>query len=199
MGRTNVYADGRRVYVVPLLQSSINYGFVTKIDASEGGELGQQDADGANVPIFFGLNSPTPARFQKKATGYSITSFGDANTQIQGWKRIKRASFKKVSVATTNVKYVKVPLNANVDYAWPMPLFLYTNIGDARAGLGISDLTNTDTALKKCVWGANKSDQPPKAQKIDATAGNIYTTFYDASKSSLPTGWAAVGGGRGQE
>lgn len=197
MGKTTIYGDGRRVTVKALASSTWEYGFITKIDASEGTELGQTDLGSSTplTPVFWGVNSPKPAKYKKVATTYSVTSFGSAGSTIPNtWKKIRKAKYRSGGGSSGTGKKVYVEFNGQ-KYAWNMNATVYEAIGADRAGLGITDCQSTQAASRDYIWGTNGAgSKPPRASKYNSSSSSTVSSFYDASKP-LPTGWVANGGG----
>jgi hypothetical protein len=194
MGETNIYGTARAVTVVPFVGASatFNWGFRTKIDAAESGELNHMDASTSIIPVIYGLNSPTPARYKKTEATYSVNSYGSGIPDPTKWKKASAAKLRAAK-SSAKTKAVTVPFKGAL-YTWLMNIATYTKIDAAgRGALGIADAVNSLAAAKNQMWGGNgKTSKPPSATaKI---TGNTVTTFYDESKT-LAAPWSPGGGG----
>lgn len=198
MGKTNIYGEANSVFVqVHATSVDWMFGFRTKIDATERGLLGHTLATAATKPVIYGLNSPTPARYKKEEATYSVTSYADqskTSAAIAGYRRVKPVKLRAAKSGKS--KCVTVPFKGAL-YTWLMNLDVYSAITIAELNsLGVLDAVNTLTAAKNQIWGGNgNSSKPPKAKKVDTASGNTFTTFYDESLASLPSGWTPAGGG----
>ena len=201
MGRTNIYAPMRKVFVVPnRFVDTWFYGFGTKIDAAESTLLGQTSlASNATPakPVLYGVNFPKPAIYSKKVTGYSVRSFGDAGaTIVVPYRKIRESRIKAIATTASRSKYVSVPFNG-AGYAWMMNLQTYEAIGADKTALGIVDCLPTLAALRRYIWGANKGSKPQRASKDDITLNRVLETFVSDTLTTMPNGWTLVSRGGG--
>lgn len=203
MGRTDIRGDRTKKWVTPFNQCIVRYGFSTNLDTAESGELGHQ-ALPTTIPqgpqdfVYFGLQSPKPSRYSKKQTAYSVSSFLHAGTQIDltKWKKVKQGGYKRVAARTNAAGFGRKPVYVpygTIGYAWQMDTRTYELIAQWRAALGIADVENSASALKKLIWGANKAFKPPVAHYFDSALNTSYNVFVNPELTSLPQGWSFGG------
>lgn len=189
-----IYENKRRVYVVPIQGLSLNYGFLTNVDANISAQLGHTDIGGALPPAtVFGANSPKPARASKRFAAGVQSSYIDVGSvptaRSTGWSVGKARLRKGGTSQFTITVYVRI---SGIKYAWPMPLTKYNRIQGELAALGIVVATNEDSDL---VFGAS-SPKPPRAYKVVVgEGGEDNLSNYVDPNATLPEGWKAVGSG----
>jgi len=193
-------ASGTKVSVQVSSRSNFKYGFITRADSTTQTALGHDVITGAlSAGVMFGVNSPKPAVMKKiKSDGRSESSFVDqasrSSAAAAGWTLVKRAKARRASGGRfTKLVYVKFPVGSgttavNVQYAWRMPLTLYTELAADRVALGIKDVSATEDAFD-LVYGSTQ--KPPRGYKQTATG--VLSTFVDPD-ATLPAGWALSGG-----
>lgn len=203
---------GRESRVVSVVLGSINYGFRTTCRQATSTTLGHVNAMANGVlatGTVLGCNSPKPGRASKPgATTNGESSFYlfslRATLLAADWQ-LTFPSYSAQRISSPRAKLVRVGMQAGsvvVRFGWRMDMEQYTALGDARTGLGITDVAADD--LPTTHFGVNRP-RPNRARKyISVTSGGstqagTTTTFVDQAKEdSLPTGWILVGqrGGR---
>ena len=193
MGQSQ-YGPRRSVYVSPMPNAKILYGFKTNVKAGTSTAAGHTNVDPANLPanLCFGVNAPKPGRASKSSATESESTFYDhskyGELRQNGWRVSKPFYRLRSNGARSTTVYVTL---GTIKYAWNMPDALLEKIADDASGLGITAAEAND---KDLVWGC-RTPRPPKASKVVTGEGqtNVLTTFYDPSKASLPGGWTGSG------
>lgn len=187
-----IYEPKRKVYVTPIQGLTLNYGFLTNIESSDGAVLGHTIIDTAIPPAtVFGANAPKPARATRRFPDGIRSSFIDVGSitsaRASGWSvgkaRLRRGGQSALAV----VVYVSIQ---GIKYAWSMPKRLYNQIQSDLPALGINVATAADADL---VFGAS-SPKPPRAYQVNtgASGTDILSTYVDPNVT-LPAGWSAPG------
>lgn len=205
MGKTNVYAS-REVKAVKLgiptgtggayLDIGM-YGFLTNIDSAESAELGQVDGKTANggyiEKLVIGANSPQPARYTKKVSTHSVTSFcghdQTAQATAKGWKKAKEVQYR-LAQSSTRSKVVYLTIRG-IKYAWRQRAEQFNKLKNYSSNLGIAEADASSTDL---VYGPS-FPVPPKVGIIKPGEGgqDNLSTFCDPRKiDNLPEGWSLI-------
>lgn len=141
--------------------------------------------------LVYQSNFPRPYRASKfiNATkGYEsgyIDPTKIAALRADGWTIIKPKP-RKLTLTRKNSYLVYVTINS-VKYGWYMNANAAQISDSDLSGLGITKATDADLAT--IVLGAS-FPVPPRAKKV-VTDGTI-STFFDPSKTTLPSGWEAA-------
>jgi hypothetical protein len=194
------YGKRTKVWVTPYTGSPIKYGFSSGVSDSVKATLGQNVISSGSdiVGLFFGLNSPKPAR----ATGIDVETQGTDGTKsassfvdVGSIAQAKAAGFtigqglfrQGGKTLAASAKCVK--LNGNIVYAWMLPNSTAARLGANLAALGIRDIGSTDHP----VWGASKEYKPQRVFFQDAQ-GKV-STFIDSDidVAQLPDGFSTAG------
>lgn len=153
---------GETVQVYVTILNSLKYGFRTNQDfyIAHGEALGQE-AYANQAGVFFGANSPKPAKATKEFSGGSKGSFCSTNKiddlKLADWIITRKARIRGVKTAgKTRTVYVDMP--GGYKHAWNIPaaeMDLATNLGFVAA---------TGSDASSLIWGIN-FPKPPRALK----------------------------------
>lgn len=200
-------ADSRAVYLPVKYRAgstqTINYGFSTRIEATESTELGQIDLASAapTGALVFGANRPKPNRATKKngsaggtgttgkgATTSSFVADGAMNTaRAAGWKisYTGKGAGPRKSANKTAV-FVEV---AGIKYAWMIPDRLLTY----GSQVGFAPVQGTD----EVIFGA-RAPKPAVFSKILGSSGGVTTTVstFGDPTTAAASGWSEIKGAK---
>lgn len=183
---------GSRSLVYVPIGTICNYGFNTNMDESSKSALGHVAVNIGQPPakLVLGANRPKPGRATQRTAAASNSSFFDANKSSElrtaGWKLSfpKLRSGKGGNGLLSKEYYVTI---SGIKYAWSLSDDVSTRLGATLGELGLQPTSPTDNDY---VFGA-RFPKPPRATKklIGDDGSTTCSTFYDPSKTSLPTGF----------
>lgn len=181
---------GNRILVYVDLNAALKYGFLTQesVHNSYGKALGQTKYVSA-TGVFWGANSPKPARASKEFASGTTSSFCSGKSAIRtalradGWT-ISASKVTRGIKQAGKTRTVYVPMPGGYKYAWNLTS---AEVAEATAELGVTLATGSETDL---VFGS--TPKPPRAYK--RTAAGQVSTFSDpdAAKqtAAIEKGWS---------
>ncbi|PIG90820.1 hypothetical protein [Gloeocapsopsis sp. IPPAS B-1203] len=183
----------------------LKYGFFTNIPAGNRSDLGQvaiPPTDYADPPtaLIIGASFPKPRRASRRETQRFTSSFVGvdkiASAKVAGYRIGKTKARSKLKVAGSGSYFVETVYVTirGIKYGWNIPKVSKAHIGGDAAALGIRNAAASDR--DELCFGAN-FPKPPRANKSATVSNEVqtYSTFYDPSTESLPSGWQPSGGG----
>lgn len=177
------------------------YGFFTNIPLTNQTVLGQvkiPEASYSNPPtkLVIGCSFPKPRRASKREAQRFTSSFVSKDKILDAKKAGYRVTASKArsklilpgSAAFVETAYVAIN---GIKYGWNIPKVTETNAGEL-GGLGVMKPTASDR--DEICFGASYP-KPGRASKTFVSGDDIkiVSTYYDPSKTELPTGWSPVG------
>lgn len=183
-----------RVYVLTPARDggqNINYGFNTSMLTADGTQLGHLEiSEAGGATVWFGVNSPKPARFAKTTATGTVSSFCSVTATVsaadQGWSEVSAATFSAPG-STDKTQLVGVDMGNGFFYCWNMDRGDFAEYGNL---MGISVATGTT----EIVIGAQRP-KPLRVYRTVAGAGDDGTrvqTSFIAPGTDIPDGWKPI-------